>query len=198
MAVVLGFLGLAMAGLVVINIVWTTLTLNGGGPLTTLLTWTVGGLMRRAAHTQFLAGLARNTGLLAILAVIAAWTLLTWVGWTLIFAAVPDAIVRNPGGAPGRLDQPGLFRWLYPDHPRHRRLPALRHLLATGDRRRLDQRFCPAHAVDHLPDPRSLGGPPATPDRPDDHQPGRRSGGSRPPKLERDRVRRSGAAPRRV
>ena len=95
---------LLIAGLLVlllthIDLVWTTLTLRGGGPITRRLgTGMWYGLL--SLHRQY-GGfhlLLSQCGWLTLSVTLLGWVAMTWSGWTLIFAADPQAVVNEKTG----------------------------------------------------------------------------------------------------
>lgn len=91
-------LGLLLAGIV--DILWTTLWIDGGaGPITARLTsvaWK--GVHRRGRQGK----LFSLFGPVILLLTIAVWVILLWAGWTLLFAVDDTAVLststREPGG----------------------------------------------------------------------------------------------------
>ena len=84
--------------LVMIDVVWTTLTAMGSGPLTTYLTegvkWASGGahrLLRRRA-------VILPSGSLAIVMLGGLWLMALWLGWFLLFSAFPKELVSAQTG----------------------------------------------------------------------------------------------------
>ena len=90
--------GLAVVGAVLGDALWTTVSAQGGGPLSrrlsaglwAALTWRAGPRARR----RQIAGVA------ALLASTALWIGLLWTGWTLAFAAEPASVVSSSTRAP--------------------------------------------------------------------------------------------------
>lgn len=88
--------GLVLLGIVLADIVWTTLSVEGGaGPLTSRLTAGVWrGVKRIPGGARILAGpLTLGVGL-------ATWIAGLWVGWTLVFAGAEQPIVDPVSGDP--------------------------------------------------------------------------------------------------
>ncbi|WP_254763221.1 potassium channel family protein [Natrinema marinum] len=78
--------GVALLGIAVVDLLWTTLWIEGGaGPLTSrLMGWTWGGFKRVADRNSRLLTLSGPVVLVAGLVV---WICLLWAGWTLVFAS---------------------------------------------------------------------------------------------------------------
>lgn len=90
--------GALVVGFVMIDVVWTTLTTQGGGPLTT---WITDG-SRSLSH-----GLYRRCGVravmlpmgpLTIIALGVLWLATLWLGWFLLFSAFPNGLVSGQTG----------------------------------------------------------------------------------------------------
>ncbi|WP_114577367.1 potassium channel family protein [Saliphagus sp. LR7] len=83
---------------VVVDVIWTTLWVDGGsGPLSArLTTWTWYGL-RRASDDRGLLGVA---GPLVLSLTLAMWIGLLWLGWTLLFAGGSPALLSTQTGEP--------------------------------------------------------------------------------------------------
>ncbi|NNF58802.1 MAG: two pore domain potassium channel family protein [Rhodothermaceae bacterium] len=75
---------------VVVDIVWSTLSAAGGGPLS-----------RRLGRLVWVAsGRFAGAGPLVLVATAVLWIGLLWAGWTLIFLAAPEAAVAASSGEP--------------------------------------------------------------------------------------------------
>lgn len=89
-------LGVVLLALVVVDLLWTTLWVEGGaGPLTTrLMAWTwrlLRGISSRDSRRLTLAGP------LVLVVSLAAWIVSLWAGWTLVFASAETALVDTVG-----------------------------------------------------------------------------------------------------
>ena len=104
MPVPLAAIGTLLVLVALYDVVKTTLSAQGGAPVTSALSAGLWGLLGRGpAH-----GLPRRAAGGAVLtAVPVAWTLLLWAGWTLVFAsdsgAVVDASSQAPADLPARV-----------------------------------------------------------------------------------------------
>ncbi|PAP76347.1 potassium channel family protein [Rubrivirga marina] len=104
MSVALAVLGAALVLVALYDVVKTTLSAQGGAPVTSALSAGLWALLGRGpAH-----GLPRRAAGGTILAAVpVAWTLLLWAGWTLVFAsdagAVVDASSQAPADLPARV-----------------------------------------------------------------------------------------------
>lgn len=98
MGILLAILGITLLLAAVVDILWTTLWIDGkAGPLTGRLTSTLWGLVRGSA----LGRRQRNLFGPAILSLtIGVWVFLLWAGWTLLFALDAGAIVSANDQAP--------------------------------------------------------------------------------------------------
>ncbi|MFC4542346.1 two pore domain potassium channel family protein [Halosolutus amylolyticus] len=90
--------GIALLVLVIVDILWTTLWVDGGsGPVSGRLTTGVWqGLRAVSADHDRALSLA---GPLILTLTLATWVALIWVGWTFVFASYPTALVSTRTGA---------------------------------------------------------------------------------------------------
>jgi len=94
MGIFLALVGAAILVLVMIDLLWTAF-LEGVGPLSLRIGVSIGHLLHIIyTKTHSRRALAWG-GLLGINAAILTWTLLLWIGWTLIFCSSPGAVVRS-------------------------------------------------------------------------------------------------------
>lgn len=95
---------LLIAGLLVlllthIDLIWTTLTLRGGGPITRQLgTGMWYGCLKLHRHYGGLHPLLSQCGWITLSVTLVGWVAMTWLGWTLIFAADPQAVFNEKTG----------------------------------------------------------------------------------------------------
>jgi len=91
--------GLAVLVLVVVDVLWTTLWVDGGaGPVSAWLMPGLWAALRRlGGHRSRALSLA---GPVIITATLVAWVALLWGGWTLVFGAAEDALVNARDGTP--------------------------------------------------------------------------------------------------
>jgi hypothetical protein len=97
--IVLGLFGIALVLIVLSDVLWTTLRLEGAGPLTSWVTTFLWRLSLKLTRTHRALGLA---GFLIVLLVIPLWIGLLWTGWTLVLNMSPDAVVNDATGQPAR------------------------------------------------------------------------------------------------
>lgn len=96
--------GVALLAFATYDALRTTVAPTGGaGPLTRQLSRVVWGLAHRVVSGPR-ASILTTVGTLVLLVSIAAWVLLLWAGWTLVFSADHDAIVRTSGEPAGVWD----------------------------------------------------------------------------------------------
>jgi hypothetical protein len=91
----LGLGGTFLILLVMVDVVWSTLSASGGGPLTD---WLGGHLWRlaRRGHRRFQNhNLLQAAGVVNLLIIVATWIVLVYVGWFLIFSIDPNAIIET-------------------------------------------------------------------------------------------------------
>jgi hypothetical protein len=97
--IVLGLFGIALVLLILSDVLWTTLRLEGAGLLTSWTTTFLWRLSLKLTRTHRSLGLA---GFLIVLFVIPLWISLLWTGWTLVLGMDPHAVVHDVTGRPSR------------------------------------------------------------------------------------------------
>lgn len=99
MSLVYFIVGLVLLCVAVVDLLWTTLWVDGGaGPLTQRLTaWGWSGLRKIASDRPEVLSLA---GPLLIGVTLLTWIVLLWVGWTCVFASGENALVNTQGEGP--------------------------------------------------------------------------------------------------
>ena len=103
-----GVIGVALLLVTLFDIVKTTLAFTRtGGPITHRLSRTLWQLLREPALEH--RSLARYLGPGILLSIITVWLLLSWVGWTLIFIASPNAVVESQSLEPASFAQRAYF-----------------------------------------------------------------------------------------
>lgn len=105
MSTILFGLGVFVLLFTLVDLVWTTLTLQGAGPITRLLGRGVWGLLRFAHEKRrggFHTALAQSGWILLVLTAIV-WVMLSWAGWALIFGSDPTAVVNDRTRQPANL-----------------------------------------------------------------------------------------------
>ncbi|SDR31831.1 potassium channel family protein [Natronobacterium texcoconense] len=91
--------GIVTLAAVIVDIIWTTLWVDGGsGPLSGRLTTTVWRLLRRIRRNDSRA--LSLAGPLILVLTLAMWIALLWIGWTLLFAGGTVALVSVHTGEP--------------------------------------------------------------------------------------------------
>lgn len=94
-------LGFVLLGLVLADALWSTLSAQGGGPLSRRLmrgVWTA-----LASGTDYESARRRIGGLAVLLALAVLWIGLLWSGWLLVFSGSEGAVVHGQSGAPADL-----------------------------------------------------------------------------------------------
>ena len=95
--------GIVVLALVFIDVVTTTLTLQGHGPLSgrigAMVSRSCGWLARMTGVRAF----ATAAGAASLVSLFAVWLLLVWAGWTLVFASDDGSVVHGVTGAPASL-----------------------------------------------------------------------------------------------
>ncbi len=89
--------GAGLLGIAVVDLLWTTLWVDGGsGPLSArLTTWVWRGLRRLGGQRSLVLSIA---GPVILVATLVTWIGLIWAGWTLIFAGGEDALLPAHDG----------------------------------------------------------------------------------------------------
>jgi hypothetical protein len=98
MSIALGILGALIILLVVADLLWTVF-LEGAGPMTGRINATVGKIIL-SLHRPLSRRPLTLAGLLTVVATLAAWSILLWAGWGLIFCASPGALIDSNTGQP--------------------------------------------------------------------------------------------------
>jgi hypothetical protein len=102
MRILFGFLGIALIGYAVLDLLWTTF-LEGGAPLTTHACARVARGMLRLQRRCAARRVISLTGLVSVVVTVGTWTTLLWAGWAFLFSASPtsllDASTGRPAGA---------------------------------------------------------------------------------------------------
>src|SRR4051794_4337509 len=105
MNIVLGLLGIALVAFVVLDVLWTTLRLTGGGWLTAWLTNRLWRLALRIPRSHRRLSFA---GFVIVQLTVALWIGLVWAGWTLVLQIDPRAVVTT-GGGPASFSERAYF-----------------------------------------------------------------------------------------
>lgn len=101
--------GLLIVALVVFEVVWSTISTNGGGPLTmgmTAGTWKLArGLMGWFPHHRIL----ETASAVILVMTFVVWLVPLWVGWTMVFSASVEAVVEQMTHEPSTLMDRAYF-----------------------------------------------------------------------------------------
>jgi hypothetical protein len=95
--IALGLIGSVLILVVIYDVVWTTLRLTGGGPLTTQVTNTLWHLAVRVTKSHRSLSVA---GFCIVLFTVLLWIGLTWISWTLVLNWNEGAVVDAQTGEP--------------------------------------------------------------------------------------------------
>lgn len=98
--IILGLFGIATLIFVIIDVLWTTLFLAGGGPLTSRLVDFLWRLLLHHHHRQSGWQLPTAAGLLIVLFTTMIWAFLMWASWSLIFSMTDQAVIETTSGRP--------------------------------------------------------------------------------------------------
>lgn len=81
-----------------VDVAWTTLTLDGGGPVARRLT-SVMGKLQRSPHMLH-SPLRTKFGASVIIANVFCWVALLWLGWWLVYMSDPNSVVASKNEVP--------------------------------------------------------------------------------------------------
>ncbi len=95
--ILLGLLGIALILFVACDVLWTTLRLEGAGPLTSWMTTFLWRLSLRVTRSHRMLAAA---GFAIVLFTIPLWIGLVWTGWTLVLNMDANAVVNAATGQP--------------------------------------------------------------------------------------------------
>jgi len=98
--VFLGLLGIGVLLVTIYDVLWTTLRLTSGGPITS---WVTDGLWRGAMRLTRSHKALATLGFLIVLFTVALWVLLVWTGWALVMEMSPRAVLESATGRPADL-----------------------------------------------------------------------------------------------
>lgn len=101
-------LGTAIIIFVGIDLIWTTLTMQGAGPLTERITRPLGTFLAGRPPRGWLTFARLNAAVIAILVTLVVWMGLMWTGWILVFCGADEAVLDAQDGRPA-----GLFDRIY-------------------------------------------------------------------------------------
>lgn len=100
MSTLLIILGIIILGYTTFDVLVTTLTVGGGGPITSRISSGIWWLVLQIHHRKSNHRLLSITGLVLLAGIALAWYILTWVGWTFIFCAENSAVVNASSKIP--------------------------------------------------------------------------------------------------
>ena len=94
---ILGVLaGLSVVLAIAVEMV-ATITMTGGGPVAMAVTWCASRLVQRK---EGLEQPLPQLGMVTILCTVAAWFLVLWLGWLIVFTSAPQAVLEGSSGNP--------------------------------------------------------------------------------------------------
>ncbi|MFL6235237.1 MAG: two pore domain potassium channel family protein [Thermoanaerobaculia bacterium] len=104
MRILLGLLGIGILLVTIYDVLWTTLRLTSGGPITSWVTDELWKLSVRMARSYKVPHKVLATlGFLIVLFTVVLWVLLVWTGWTLVMEMSPRAVLESATGRPADL-----------------------------------------------------------------------------------------------
>lgn len=95
--------------IVMVDVAWTTLTTQGSGPVTRLITLAVEWASAKAHAVSGRRAVLVTAGPIAIAMVGSVWLLSLWFGWLLIFSAFPSGVVEALSGQTASLAERVYF-----------------------------------------------------------------------------------------
>lgn len=100
MSILLALIGLAILAFVLFDLIVTTLTMDGGGPISNWLAYHNAKLCRKLNSITRSSHVLMLSGSMTLSIVILFWVAATWLGWTLIFIWDAMAIMRDGSDRP--------------------------------------------------------------------------------------------------
>ena len=100
MSVLFLVVGGAIIVTALVDLIWTTMSLRHAGPISTQITRGLGVAARLVARREHFAGALTAAGPLILSATLFGWVTLLWIGWLLVFLAVPQAVIDVGSNAP--------------------------------------------------------------------------------------------------
>jgi Ion channel len=104
--ILVGLLGIGILLVTVYDVLWTTLRLTSGGPITS---WVTDGLWKGAVRATRSHQALATLGFLIVLFTVVLWVLLIWIGWTLVMEISPRAVLDLSTGQPASFWQRAYF-----------------------------------------------------------------------------------------
>ncbi len=95
MRIVLGLIGTVVLIVTIYDVLWTTLRLTSGGPITS---WVTDSLWKTSLGLTRSHKVLATLGFFIVLFTVALWILLTWTGWTLVMEISPQAVLHTATG----------------------------------------------------------------------------------------------------
>ena len=102
MRILLGILGILVLLVTIYDVLWTTLRLTSGGPITA---WVTDGLWKASLRLTRSHKSLSTLGFGIVLFTVVLWILLIWIGWTLVMEISPRAILHAATGRPADLGE---------------------------------------------------------------------------------------------
>jgi hypothetical protein len=100
--ILLGILGILVLLVTIYDVLWTTLRLTSGGPITA---WVTDGLWKASLRLTRSHKSLSTLGFGIVLFTVVLWILLIWIGWTLVMEISPRAILHAATGRPADLGE---------------------------------------------------------------------------------------------
>ena len=100
MSIILAIIGIVILVYTTFDVLVTTLTVGGGGPITSRFSSGIWWIVLQIHHRKSSHRLLSITGLVLLTGIALAWYILTWIGWTLIFCAENSAVINASSKIP--------------------------------------------------------------------------------------------------
>ncbi len=97
MRILLGILGILVLLVTIYDVLWTTLRLTSGGPITA---WVTDGLWKASLRLTRSHKALSTLGFGIVLFTVVLWVGLVWTGWTLVLSADPRSVIGTVTGVP--------------------------------------------------------------------------------------------------
>ena len=101
MRLLLGSLGALLILFDLIDVIQSTLSVRGGGFLSSRLGGALWGVFVRLHRHRPAHHVLAYAGPTLLVVTLSFWTALNWLGWTLVFLSDPDSVVSASNGEPG-------------------------------------------------------------------------------------------------
>jgi hypothetical protein len=98
--IILSLIGIVILVVTISDVLWTTLRLTSGGPITS---WVTDKLWKAAVRLTRSHEVLATLGFFIVLFTVVLWVLLVWIGWTVILSSDPRSVLSATTGQPAGL-----------------------------------------------------------------------------------------------